>query len=70
MAKEIDLKEGMFSIVKERRVLVAHCAMLKDGELIYAGRISDAPEPQAGWVMFLHPDDFEELDKFYRKEMN
>ena len=37
---------------------------------MYAGRIKRSPQPQTGWLLILHPDDFEKFDKFYRRELN
>jgi hypothetical protein len=68
--KEIDLREDVFTIQTDDRMRIGSCAMFDGKKLVYFGQIERSPSPQTGWVVFLHPDDFEEVDKSYRKEMN
>jgi hypothetical protein len=68
--QEIDLKDDGFSIREDSRMLIGHCAMFADEKLMYAGHLRGSPEPQAGWVVVLHPDDFNSLSEAYRKALN
>ena len=70
MPGKVDLKEDVFTLQADERIEVGYCAMFVKKKLMYAGPIRRSPEPDTGWVVFLHPDDFESIDEHYRKGMN
>ena len=62
------MKQTKFKAVEDDRMTESYCAILDDdGDVVYAGRIKDAPTPPADAVMILHPIDFKLLASWFNR---
>ena len=65
----MDLKEPTFTLVGNPSIRIGYCAIVIDDHVVYAGPIRDAVLAE-GDQLFIHPDDFKTLEKYFKKHQH
>jgi len=66
-----DLHEPMFELCVSKYMRQGFCVMTREAKVVYSGPIRDiSGRLGEGDQIFLHPDDFATLEKYFKKQVN
>ena len=65
----IDISEPMFELCVSKYMRQGFCVLTKEAKVVYSGPIRDAVLAE-GDQLFIHPDDFKTLEKYFKKHQH